>query len=274
MTRPEFLGLDGFRWVALAAAVLTLLTLAEALTGHYRSGFPLRAQYAPFASGGLLLLAALTAVVAPEAAWVQAGLRGAGWLAVATGVIGVGYHHYYGIAKKAGGYKLLLHYLMYGAPQLAPLALSATGALAVIAAHGIAGRPAILGIGLRDALLGVVAVALAGAVAQAGILHYRGAFNNPLMYAPFTAPLLTAAASAWFAVAPSPSVRSALTPLFLLTFLTGFVGIGMHLRGLDRQMGGLYVWLFNLLQGPPIWAPTTFAGFAVVGLAVVHLLRG
>jgi hypothetical protein len=274
VTRPEFLGLDSFRWIALVAAVLTLFTLAEALTGHYRSGFPLREQYAPFASGGVLVLAALAAVVAPDATQVPAVLQTAGWLAVATGVVGVGYHHYYGIAEKAGGYKWLLHYLMYGAPQLAPLALSATGALAVVAAYGMAGRPAVLGIGLRGALLGTVAVTLAGAVAQAGILHYRGAFNNPLMYAPFLAPPLAAAASAWFAVAPSPLVQSVLTPLFVLTFLTGFVGVGMHLRGLDRQMGGLRIWLFNLLQGPPVWAPAMFSGFAVVGLVVVHLLRG
>jgi hypothetical protein len=266
------LGLDGFRWVALVAAVLTLLTLAEALTGHYRSGFPLRAQYAPFASGGLLAVAAVTAAAAPGTPWARTALTAAGWLSIVTGMIGVGYHHYYGIAEKAGGYKWLLHYLMYGAPQLAPLALSASGALAVIAANGMAGRPAVLGIGLRAALLGIVAVALAGAVAQAGILHYRGAFNNPLMYAPFTAPLLAAAASAWFVVDPGTPVRSALTPLFMLTFLTGFVGVGMHLRGLDRQMGGLHAWLFNLLQGPPVWAPTMFSGFAVVGLAVVHLL--
>ena len=271
--RPlEFLGLDGFRWVALVSAVLTLLTLAEVLTGHFRSGFPLRAQHAPFASGGLLVVAAVATVAAPSAQWASAALTAAGWLSIATGVIGVGYHHYYGIAEKAGGYKWLLHYLMYGAPQLAPLALSASGALAVIAANGIAGRPAVLGIGLRTALLGTVAIALAGAVAQAGILHYRGAFNNPLMYAPFTAPLLAAAGSAWFIADPSAPLRSALTFLFVLTFVTGFVGVGMHLRGLDRQMGGLRVWLFNLLQGPPVWAPTMFSGFAVVGLAVVHLL--
>jgi hypothetical protein len=271
VTRPEFLGLDSFRWIALVAAALTLVTLAEALTGHYRSGFPLREQYAPFASGGLLVVAALAAVVAPGTTWLPAVLQTTGWLAVATGVVGVGYHHYYGIAEKAGGYKWLLHYLMYGAPQLAPLALSATGALAVITAYGMAGRPAVLGIGLRAALLGTVAVALAGAVAQAGILHYRGAFNNALMYAPFLGPPLTAAASAWLAVAPNPLVQRLLTPLFLLTFLTGFVGVGMHLRGLDRQMGGLHVWLFNLLQGPPVWAPAMFSGLAVVGLAVLHL---
>ncbi len=274
MTRPEFLGLHGFQWVAIVAAILTLLTLAEAWTGHYRSGFPLRAQSAPFASGGALIVAAVVAVAASDTPWVRSVLTGVGWLSVATGVIGAGYHHYYGIAEKAGGYKWLLHYLMYGAPQLAPLALSATGALCVIAASGMAGRPAVLGIGLDDALLGVVALALAGAVGQAGVLHYRGAYNNPLMYAPLTAPLLAAVTSAWVAVAPSPYMWSALTPLFLLTFVTGFVGVGMHLRGFDRQMGGLHLWLFNVLQGPPVWAPTMFSGFALVGLAVVLLLRG
>lgn len=269
--RPEFLGLDGFRWVAIVAAVLTVLVVAEAWTGHYRSAFPLRAQYAPFASGGLLIVTIVVAVADPGSRWAQTMLAAAGWLSIATGVIGVGYHHYYGIAKKAGGYKWLLHYLMYGAPQLAPLALSATGALAVIAAHGMAGRPTVLGIALRGALLGTVAVALAGAVAQAGILHYRGAFNNPLMYAPFLAPPFAAAASVWLATTPGRNAQSILTPLFVLTFVTGFVGAGMHLRGLDRQMGGLHVWLFNLLQGPPIWAPLMFSGFAVVGLVVVHL---
>jgi hypothetical protein len=272
VTPPEFLGLDGFRWIALVVAVLTVLTLAEALTGHYRSGFPLRAQYAPLASGGLLVLACAAAVAAPSAVGARTALTAAGWLSVATGLVGVGYHHYYGIADKAGGYRWLLHYLMYGAPQLAPLALSATGALAVIAASGMGGRSAVLGIDLRSALLGTVAVALAGAVAQAGVLHYRGCYNNPLMYAPFTGPLLAAVAVAWYVVDPSARLRSVLTPLFLLTFLTGFVGVGMHLRGLDRQMGGLYLWLFNVLQGPPVWAPTMFSGFAVVGLVAVHLL--
>lgn len=269
---PQFLGLGAFQWIALITAFLTALTLAEAWIGHYRSAFPLRAQYAPFASGGLLIITTLATVIAPSTTWTHAGLRAAGLLAVVTGVVGVGYHHYYGIAEKAGGYRWLLHYLMYGAPQLAPLALSASGALAAMAATGMAGRTAVLGIELRAGLLITVAVALTGAVAQAGVLHYRGAYNNPLMYAPFTAPLLAAAASAWCAVDPSARVRSILTPLLLLTFVTGFVGAGMHLRGIDRQMGGLHIWLFNLLQGPPLWAPTMFSGFALVGLAVVHLL--
>ena len=107
---------------------------------------------------------------------------------------------------------------------------------------------------------------------QATILHYRGAFNNPAMYAPLTAPLLAVVAGTWSAIAPNSMTLFALNVLLWLTFLVGFVGLGMHLRGYDRQMGGLYVFLFNLLEGPPAWAPALFAGFSAVGLIAVHLL--
>lgn len=270
MTR--LLGLGPFQWIGLIVTLLTLLVLLEAWLGHDRSGFPLRAQYTPFVSGGLLIVAALATVIVPGAAWAQSGLIAAGWIAVVAGLVGVGYHHYYGIAEKAASYKWLLHYLMYGAPQLAPLALSMVGALGVIAAHGAAGRAAILGIALRSALLGTVAVALAGAIAQAGILHYRGAFNNPVMYVPFTVPVLAAVMSGWMSAAPAPVPAALGRLLFVLTFLTGFLGLGMHLRGLDRQMGGLHVFLFNLLQGPPPLAPATFAGLAAIGLVATEML--
>src|SRR5205823_4990995 len=164
--------------------------------GHYRSGFVSRSQYAPFISGGLLIITGVAATAAPTNAWLNTAMRGAGWLAVASGLIGFGFHYYYGIAKKPGGYKWLLHYLMYGAPQLAPLALAIVGVLAVATARGLAGEVSFAGLSMRAALLALVAVALVGAVLQATILHYRGAFNNPAMYAPLTTPLLTVVASA------------------------------------------------------------------------------
>jgi hypothetical protein len=269
---PRLLGLGAFQWIAIVVVLLTILVLTEAWIGHYRSGFPLRAQYAPFASGALLIVAALSSVMAPDTAQAQRVLLASGWIAVVTGLVGVGYHHYYGIAQKAGSYKWLLHYLMYGAPQLAPLGLSTVGALAVIAAQGAAGRTTVLGIGLRSALLGTVAIALLGAIAQAGILHYRGAFNNPVMYAPLTIPVLAAATSAWMSAAPAAVPHMLGRALLVLTFLVGFLGLGMHLRGVDRQMGGLHVFLFNLLQGPPPLAPATFAALAAIGLIATEML--
>jgi hypothetical protein len=267
-----FIGLDAFQWVALVVAALALLLSGDALAGHYRSGFTLRWQYAPFISGGMLLVSALGGAIVPGTTFATTALRAAGWLAVATGGVGFALHHYYGISRKPGGYRWILHYLMYGAPQLAPLAFACVGALALVAARGLDGKSAVAGLRPGGALLLLVAVALFGAVIQAGILHYRGAFNNPLMYAPLTAPLLAAPVCLWVAFAPSGAASLAASVLLWLTFLIGFVGLGMHLRGFGRQMGGLYVALFNWLEGPPAFAPALFTGFAAVGLIAVHLM--
>ena len=272
MSGSLFISLSPFQWIALITAGLTLLLLADAFAGHYRSGFAFRSQYAPFMTGGLVIVTAIAAVLKPEAQWANLSLRVAGWLAVISGVVGFVFHHYYGIVKKPGGYKWLLHYLMYGAPQLAPLALAITGLLALVAANGLVNERSIAGVSLRTVLLSLVAIALAGATVQAGILHYRGAFNNPLMYAPLTVPALAIVMSVWMIVGPSDIVSLTLTVLLWLTFLLGFVGLGMHLRGFGRQMGGLYVTVFNWLEGPPAFAPALFTGFAGVGLIATYLL--
>jgi hypothetical protein len=272
MTGTPFIGLYPFQWIALITAALTLLLLADAFAGHYRSGFVFRSQFAPFISGGLLIATAISAVLKPDAAWTNPALRVAGWLAIVSGVVGFVFHHYYGIVKKPGGYKWLLHYLMYGAPQLAPLALSLAGVLALVAANGLTNGVIFAGVSLRSSLLILVAIALAGATLQATILHYRGAFNNPLMYAPLSAPALAIIMSIGIIVVPNEVMSLVLAILLWLTFLIGFVGLGMHLRGFGRQMGGLYVTIFNWLGGPPAFAPALFTVFAAVGLITIHFL--
>ena len=272
MPDASFIGLGPFQWIALLVALVTLLVVADAWAGHYRRGFIRRAQYAPFLSGGLLVIFAVAATIAPRTRWIEVALRAAGWLAIAAGLVGFCFHHYYGIVRKPGGYKWLLNSLMYGAPPLAPLALTAMGVFALIAEKGLAGAPGIAGLPLRTSLLATIVVSLFGAILQAGILHFRGAFNNPLMYAPLTIPVFTALVGVWMMAEPSPVALIALVALFWLTLLTGFVGLGMHLRGFDRQMAGLYVPLFNWLQGPPAFAPALFVGLAAIGLVTTGLL--
>jgi hypothetical protein len=267
-----FIGLQPFQWTGLLTAVMTLLLMGDALAGHYRSGFVSRAQYAPFVGGGLLVVSAVAACVAPSAAWANASLRAASWLVVATGVVGFGFHHYYGIARKPGGYSWLLHHLMYGAPQLAPLALALAGVFGLATARGLAGELSFINLDMRAALLLLVAVGLAGAVLQSTVLHYRGAFNNATMYAPLTAPLLAVVACLWAAFAPGALALTSVVILLWITFLVGFVGLGMHLRGFGRQMGGLYVALFNWLEGPPAFAPALFVALAANGLIAIYLL--
>lgn len=268
----RFIGLSPFQWISLLVALVTLLVLIDAWAGHYRRGFIHRAQYAPLLSGGLLVICAVAAAIAPRRRFIETAMCAAGWLAIATGLIGFCLHHYYGIIRKPGGYQRFLNSLMYGAPPLAPLALTAMGVFALIAARGLVGAPDLAGFPFRAALLTAIVICLFGTSLQAGILHFRGAFNNPLMYAPLTVPVLTALVAVWVMVEPRPVALLALACLFWLTLLTGFVGLGMHLRGFDRQMAGLYVPLFNWLQGPPALTPVLFVGLAAIGLVTTGLL--
>jgi hypothetical protein len=272
VTPIEFLNLYPFQWLAIITAGTTLLLMVDALVGHYRRAFAYRMQYTPVVSGTALAVAALLAAAFPDLPWLNQSLSWAGWLAAVTGLIGFGYHFYYGIMTKPGGVKWLLHYLMYGAPILAPLGLTAVGVLGVITARGLAGENAVFGLAMPVVLFLFVTIVLAGAIAQAGILHYRGAFNNPAMYAPLTVPSLAMIAGVWMALAPSTAVRAAFAALLWMTLLVGFIGFGMHLRGLDREMGGLYVWLSNLLEGPPQGAPGLFIALAAIGLVGIYLL--
>lgn len=267
-----FLGWTGFQWLSVLAALMAVLVMVDAFIGHFRSGFKVAAQYTPLAVGATLAAAGMLAAAAPGVEWVRHVLRVAGWLAVVTGIIGAGFHHYYGIVGKPGGYGWLLHNLLYQAPQLAPLSLSAVGALAIIAAEGLHGASQLAGLRLQSGALVVVALALTGAALQASLLHYRGAFNNPLMYAPLTTPVLAAAAVPWIMLAGGRWPVLAATVFLWATFLVGFVGLGMHLRGFDRMMGGLRVSLPNVLDGPAVAAPALFTGFAAAGLVALHLL--
>src|SRR5438128_2134985 len=257
------------QWLAVIVAVLAPMTAWEAFLGHYRSGFSLKAQYAPLLTATLLTIAAAASLVAPGRSGTA--LQAAGWIGVATGVIGLGYHHYYGVVEKPGGYNWLLHQLMHHAPPLAPLSQAALGALLICAGRLTNGTSSVFGLPIRIWIVEVCAVTILGAVAQSAILHYRGAYNNVLMYIPVTVPLAAAVALAWQGIVPSPLGSNIAVFTLWLTFLSGFVGVGMHIRGIDRQMGGFYLGRANLMQGPPLSAPIVFSGFAGAALAVLQL---
>jgi len=140
-----------------------------------------------------------------------------------------------------------------------------------VAALGMAERDA-FGFSPQPVLMAVVGIGLLGLIAQTLILHYRGAFNNPAMYLPFTVPILAGLTGISAALIPTPTILTVAALLFWITALVGFVGLGMHLRGFDRQRGGLYVPLFNWLSGPPAVAPGIFSALALIGLAAIHLL--
>jgi hypothetical protein len=266
------LGLLAAQWLALLTAATALLLMVDTFVGHYRSGFQLKVQYVPLVVGALLVMAALVATVWSGAGWSQRVLGVASALALLAGFVGTGVHHVHGIPRRPGGYAWWKHHVMYGPPPLAPLGLSAVGAVGALAAAVGLGQGEILGIGLRGLLLGLVAVSLAGAAVQAALLHFRGAFNNPAMYLPLTAPVFAALAVPWVVASRAPAAVWTLAAALVLTFLAGFVGLGMHLRGFDRMMGGLAMGGRNVMSGPPVAAPALFAGFSAVGLVGLFLL--
>ena len=51
-----------------------------------------------------------------------------------------------------------------------------------------------------------------------------------------------------------------------LALVDGAVGFGYHVRGVARRPGGTKNWLYNILYGPPIFAPLLFAACGALGI--------
>ena len=254
-----------------ASAILAASVLADSGLQHYRGMFANRAMYTPIAVGGLMLAMSLYASADRQAR--AHGARGA-LQAVAglTGIVGTGFH-LYNLGKREGG--LSWSNLFYAAPVGAPFALTLSGALGVAAelvrAAG-AEPPRFAGLPAGRALAAFAAFGLAGTIGEAGLYHFRGAFQNPAMLVPVTLPPLAAALLAGTALSgsatPPPLVRWTLRA----TALAGVAGVAFHAYGVSRMMGGWYNWSQNLINGPPLPAPPAFTGLALAGLAALDLV--
>jgi hypothetical protein len=59
-----------------------------------------------------------------------------------------------------------------------------------------------------------------------------------------------------------------------LTWLVGWIGTALHVRGVARHHGGWRNWSQNLFNGPPVPAPPSFSALALAGLAALRLREG
>ncbi len=253
------------------AAILALSVLADSAIEHYRGSFDNRAMYAPLVASALALAASLAASTEerPQPKLWRDAIYGA---ATVVGVAGLGFH-IYNIAKRPGGFSWLNFF--YAAPIGAPGALVMAGLLGRGAerVRRRSRRPLkLLGLPLGRLLALISATGIAGAVGEAGLLHFRGAFQNPAMVLPLSAPPVASAllgASALQRQGPRRLARWWLA----LTALLGFIGSGFHVYGVSRAMGGWRNWSQNVLNGPPLPAPPSFAGLALAGLAALLLIE-
>ena len=262
------------RLLNTAAATLAAGVLADSAAEHYRAGFHNRAMFiAPIVSAAAMLTA--TAPASPTRRGVLP--RAVFATSVVTGLLGFGFH-LTNVSRRVGGWNSAN--VFHGAPIAAPLAITTAGLLG-LAASRIARSAACRDDRLRQragsrvagALGGLSALGLAGTSIEAGALHFRGAFQNPFMYAPVTIPPIAAAALAMAALTRSHKARRAAGALLRLTTWLGIAGTGFHAWGVHRRMGGWTNWRQNLLTGPPLPAPPAFTGLALAGLAALELLE-
>jgi hypothetical protein len=256
-----------------SAAVLAFSVLADSAIEHYRGSFHNRAMYGPLAVSALTLAGSIFGVA--DARPKRHGVRDVIYLsATATAFAGFGFH-LYNIVKRPGGWSWLN--LFYSAPLGAPMALALAGLLGR-GAERVRDTPAlaranVLGLPAGRALAGVAAAGLAGTVSEVGLLHFRGAYHNPMMFLPVTLPPVGSALIAAAALWPRRTVNRMARWCLRLTAFLGFAGVGFHAFGVARNMGGWRNWSQNVLNGPPLPAPPSFTGLALAGLAALSLIE-
>lgn len=252
-----------------ATATIAFSVFADSTLEHYRGGFYRPAMFIAPVVSAMTLAAGLagtrrSAAARPVPTAVFAS-------ATVTGLLGFGYH-LGNLSRREGGRTWLN--LFYGAPVAAPIAIHMAGVLGLLAGavHPRGHRTATIGGAQPSRAVGALAAAgLLGTAAEAALLHFRGAFQNPHMYLPVTIPPVTAAALA--AGMASPRCRPLARALLRATAAVGLAGVAFHAYGVHRTMGGWRNWTQNVLHGPPLPAPPAFTGLALAGLAALELAR-
>jgi len=247
------------------AAVLCLSVALDSGIEHYRGQFKDRAMFVGPTMAALGLAAATWIAFRPKDS--RKALPRIAFATVGvTGLIGLGFHTY-NILKRPGELDALN--LFYGAPLGAPAALTLVGLYGVIAGEMLSGRDYVR-TRLPRHTAGLIAFSLMGTIAEAGLLHFRGNFQNPVMYAPVTIPPLAALSIGAAMLTPRATIVA--EPLLKATAVLGIAGPMFHAYGIHRNMGGWRNWSQMILQGPPLPAPPAFLGIAVAGLGLLPAL--
>ena len=257
------------RLIAGGAAALAFSVFADSGLEHYRGSFANPTMVLPIGSAVLGLTMNGRRSAKPESSGSE-GPTISHVGSAAIGVIGLGFHAY-NILKRPGGASF--NNLFYGAPAGAPATLILSGMLGGIADRMAKGEETIATLGLRSGRMvaGVVSIGILGSVAEAGLLHFRGAYHDPFMWLPVTLPPLAALSLARDVV--SDEAHSITTGLLAATAALGVIGVGFHAYGVARNMGGFRNWRQNILAGPPLPAPPAFTGLAIAGLGALLLMK-
>ena len=167
--------------------------LIDSAMEHYRGGFHNKAMWTPLVTSSLSIAVSIHGLsdkrhgAHPVRDLVNA-------LAGLVGAIGTGFH-LYNVTKKVGGFNW--QNLFYSAPLGAPAAMSLSGLIGFLAErvrdNEPEGEPEVFSLPAGKVVAATTAMSLLGTTAEAGLLHFRGAFHNPAMLLPVTMPPVAAA---------------------------------------------------------------------------------
>ncbi|GAC1391124.1 MAG: hypothetical protein NVS4B11_05520 [Ktedonobacteraceae bacterium] len=106
---------------------------------------------------------------------------------------------------------------------------------------------------------------------EVGYEHYRGSYGQRIMYTPILLSVALFVAGIWGTFSRW-AARTVLRTVSLICMLDGVVGFYFHIRGIARKPGGWRIPIFNLVMGPPVFAPLLFSTIGFLGL-IASLLR-
>ncbi len=276
------------RSMCFVAAGSSFVSGLEVAYEHYKGSYSNPVMYTPVALSGVVTVAGFTGMFSERAA--QTLLRYSSALTLADGIIGFGFH-IRGIQRKPGGWRLPLVNIIMGPPIFAPLLFGTAAYLGVLASYlrpenaprmpeeqpppGEARRDwrYELSIGKFQKHLAVVSAiwaVLSGF--EAWYSHYKNRFRYLAQWSPIilTPVQVAACAAAYF---NRRAARTLLPAASALAAVDGVIGFGYHARGVLRRPGGRKKWLYNILYGPPIFAPLLFAACGALGLLASVLRR-
>jgi len=288
------------RSLALIAGFSSVLSGLEATYEHYRGSYSRRIMYTPVIASIALLGGGLWAFKSRKAA--RTVLPAVSALCLADGVIGF-YFHVRGIQRKPGGWRLPIVNMIMGPPVFAPLLFGISGYLGIVAYYlrregdpkdGRMPRPAHAQSWAKylpgkieheniswqqDLREGRFQKHMAAATVvwsffsgfEAWYSHYKNNFRYKMQWTPVViAPMLMAAGLG--AIKSRKIAHTWLPAVSALAIADGSLGFYYHARGVMRRPGGAKLALYNIMYGPPIFAPLLFAACGFVGM-LASLLR-
>lgn len=286
------------RWLALIAGLSSALSGIEVAYEHYKGSYSRRVMYTPVILSGALVVGGLSGFFSRRAA--RTLLPVISVLTLGDSVLGF-YFHVRGIHRKPGGWRLPVVNMIMGPPVFAPLLFGVSAYLGFLASFlrrseqrdsRLLPRPAHPShwaavitqdhepIGWEQdvregrfqkqmAIATVISAFFSGF--EAWYSHYKNNFRYKAQWTPvLLTPMLMAAGIG--AVKSRRIAHTWLPALSAVAIADGAVGFGYHVRGVLRRPGGMKKPIYNIIYGPPLFAPLLFAASGFLGL-LASLLR-